>query len=102
MLSIRVALVIISLAIALLLFWQSYRGKRKLAKIWILPACVWVLSCITLILDPTPPPDITDTTQWQGIWLISEVVVRGVVSLFTLIICGVYFISPLRALKNSD
>jgi len=96
MLSLRIALVVISLFIALLLFWQSYRGKRKLAKIWLLPACSWILSCTTLVLDPTPPPDITDTTQWQGIWFMAEVVVRGVVAVFTLIILGIYFMSPIK------
>jgi hypothetical protein len=101
-LSIRIALAVISLFIALLLFWQSYRGKRKLAKIWLLPAFAWFLSCITVVLDPSPPADITDTTQWQGIWFMLEIAVRGVVSIFTLIICVLYFMSPTKLPKVSE
>ena len=90
----RIFLVVISLAIAVLLFVLSSLGKRKLAKIWILASCAWALSCITLVLYPFPPPDISDISQWQGVWLMLEVVTRGVVGLFSLVILGIYLMSP--------
>ncbi len=56
----RILLAVVSVLIAIWFFRFAFTAQRKFRLIWLLPACLWVLSCLTLVFDPMPPKDITD------------------------------------------
>ncbi len=100
----RILLAVVSVLIAIWFFRFAFTAQRKFRLIWLLPACLWVLSCLTLVFNPIPPKDITDVTQWQGIWLLVEAGIRIVVSIISLIVFVIYRTSEVSPglIKNEN
>ncbi len=94
--ALRIALVVLTLVVAIFLFKLSSDGKRKLAKIWVLGGAIWVLSCWSVVVDPYPPSDITDIETWQGVSFMFELAIRAGVFVVTLLLSIIYYLSPLK------
>jgi len=92
----RVLVAVVSVFIGVWFLYLAFKGRRKIRLVWLLPACLWFLSCLTLVLDPVPPSDISDIDQWQGIWFLAEVAVRAGVGILSLLVFVIYRLSPAK------
>jgi len=92
----RVLVAVVSVFIGVWFLYLAFKGRRKLRLVWLLPACLWALSCLTLVLDPGPPSDITDIDQWQGSSFLAEVAVRVGLVLLSLFVFVIYRLSPVK------
>ncbi|MGK0442842.1 MAG: hypothetical protein ACJA0N_002661 [Pseudohongiellaceae bacterium] len=89
-------LVALTLPVGIWFFYLAFNASRKLRLVWISPAILMILSCLTLVVDPVPPEEVSDVTQWQSIWLLTELLIRAGIVSISLLVTAVYWLSPRR------
>ncbi len=89
----RVLVAVVSIFIGVWFLYLAFKGRRKIRLVWLLPACLWFFSCLTLVLNPEPPSDISDVGQWQGSLFLAEVAVRVGIGVLSLLVFVSYRLS---------